>query len=328
MPRRARTISAHLTFLSLFVSIPASVDMVRQSLAGKSDKWFHWLVVSSVVVGVGVFLEAPEATIVLKRWWALRRGKEVIPENEKSWAIPASYLGLLLVVVGVAGEGIFEFLASNADTKIRQYDEQILTDATLKAGSAKDSSEAAAVAAGHAEDASGKAADTSAKATASASSALSLAAGARKEADSFEKDIVSAKQQAARAEEKLADRSLTDQQQKVISDGLNKFPGQEYKVVAYWDSQESLGIANRIHQSLQMAHWTYLPPPSTGVALMGGIVGIQVWHHPDAAETTKEAAKLLVDSLNNEGILAYEKVENPTNNPQHNIINLSVGSKR
>jgi hypothetical protein len=68
---------------------------VRESLKADSDRWFFWLVMSSIIVGIGVCFEAPEATIALKRWYRHWRGKEVPPENEKSLAIPASYLGLL-----------------------------------------------------------------------------------------------------------------------------------------------------------------------------------------------------------------------------------------
>jgi hypothetical protein len=189
--------------------------------------------------------------------------------------------------------------------------------------------------------------DSAGKAVASSSNALATASGARKEADSFEKDIVSAKEQAAKAEahlaeslqraaaaeqkaadvsEKLADRTLSLEQQQSIAKKLGRFSGQGYKIVPYWDSQESYGIANRIHQALQMAHWTFIPP-STGVALMGGVVGVRVWHHPDADESTKKAASALIDALNAEGITTYEKIENP-NAPKYNEIVVNVGSKR
>lgn len=215
------------------------------------------------------------------------------------------------------------------------------TDAAGKSASAvTDSREA--------EAKSGEAIVEAGRADTASSSALALARGARTEADSFERDIFTAKQQAANAEsnladaleraataekeadtvnEKLADRALSDDQQRRIAGKMVSFAFQEYKVVAYWDSQESLGIANRIHQALQMARWKYLPLDKATV-MLGGTVGVQVWHHPEADDSTKEAAKALVDALNAEGIFAYEKVENPTNNPKHNVININVGSKR
>jgi hypothetical protein len=133
MPRRARTISAHLTSLFLVVSNSSAVDTVRQSLDADSLRWFGWLIKASILVGIGVALEAPEATIALKRWYRLRRGKDVEPANENSLVIPIAYLGLLLVVASVAGEGIFEFLSSRSETALRGHDEQILGETQKQA---------------------------------------------------------------------------------------------------------------------------------------------------------------------------------------------------
>lgn len=69
--RKASTINAHLTALSLLLSESPAVDTVRQTLAVSSDKWFHRLVISSLIVGIGVGFELPEATLALKRWYAL-----------------------------------------------------------------------------------------------------------------------------------------------------------------------------------------------------------------------------------------------------------------
>ena len=173
------------------------MDTVRDSLERDSDQWFRWLIRASVLVGVGVAFEAWEATITLKRWWLRWREKEVGPENEKSWAIPVSYLGLVLVVAGVIGEGICEFGSSNAETKLRFHDEQILADTTKEAGAARQS----AVDAGNAAVLASAA---SVGAVSASKDALTLAKGARTEADSFAKGIASAKRQAADAEIQLA----------------------------------------------------------------------------------------------------------------------------
>lgn len=99
-------------------------DVARDALQTSADKWFHWLLYSTAVVVAGVALEAPEATIVLIRWIKLRRDKNVSEPDGRSWVIPASYLGLLLVILGVVGEGIFEARFANADTALRAYDER------------------------------------------------------------------------------------------------------------------------------------------------------------------------------------------------------------
>lgn len=125
----------------------------------------------------------------------------------------------------------------------------------------------------------------------------------------------------------LADRQLSDEQVERIVQALRPFSGQEYGVTPYWDSKESSNIAERINQTLQKAGWRLLQP--TGYhSLLGGLVGILVWRHPEADEQTKAAAVALVAALSNAGLHTELRIENPTNNPKHNKINLSVGSKR
>jgi hypothetical protein len=146
------TMSHVLMSLSLSATLSGALpDLVRDALQNKADRWFHWLLISSGVVFLGVAFETWEATITLKRWWRLGRGKEVNEPNEKSWAIPFSYLGLLLVIVGVFGEGVFEGLVSNADTALRAHDDQILAQAQREAGDAATSAHNAAKDAGEAK---------------------------------------------------------------------------------------------------------------------------------------------------------------------------------
>lgn len=216
--------------------------------------------------------EAPEATIALKRWIRLLRRKEVGPSNEKSWAIPASYLGILLVVGGVAGEGIFEFLASRADTELHSHDEHILEKAIARAEAAKDSADAAGKSATVASEASAKAVEKSTKADALAANALTLANGARTEASSFERDIALAKTQAASAESHLADalqrtvqaeaeldrirtpRSLNNPS--ALQDALKAFRGTGYTILGCFQDQESIDLLVQIDKVLSDAGWT------------------------------------------------------------------------
>jgi hypothetical protein len=252
--------SAYLASFSLFVSGPLPVDAVRKSLESASSRWFQWLVISSIVVGIGVCFEWWEATITLKKWYRHLKGLPVPPDDEKSWAIPLSYLGLLLVVFGVMGEGIFEFLSANVETLLRSHDEQILGATESKFGQLKDSAEAATKAAGKAEDSATKA-DLSAddasvksgEAVISAGNATTLAKDARREADSFEKDIASANTTATEAEKHLADalretakaeaeltsirspRSIINKS--VLIAALTPFKGTEYTLNAFLDEE-------------------------------------------------------------------------------------------
>lgn len=185
----------------------------------------------------------------------------------------------------------------------------------------------ALIKAGKAAQSLGKAEDEANQARAAASNALLLARSARQEADSFEKDIASAKEAATKAEAKLADRTLTDKQVISVGTKLEAFRGQAYTVTAYWDSKESLGIANRIHLALKnVAGWSYSDEGSKGM-MLGGEIGILVWTHPDAGEATKKAATSLTDALNAEGIETAQRLQNPKN-PKTDMININVGAKR
>lgn len=275
-------LSTHVAFLSLLVSNPSSVDLIRQALQTKSDRWFFWLVVSSLVVGVGVLFEAWEATVALKRWYRHWKGRPVEPENEKSFAIPLSYLGLFIVIIGVGGEGVFEFLSANVETALRSHDEQILGATESKFGQIKDSAESAAGAARQAE-ASASTADRflreasfkSAEAVISAGNAVNLAKSAGQEADSFEKEIASANKTATEAEKHLAEalqeagkaeaelnrirspRSLANEQALITA--LSPFRGTEYTLKVAMDD-ESLRFITALAGALDAAGWVRKQP--------------------------------------------------------------------
>jgi hypothetical protein len=233
--------------------------------------------------------------------------------------------------------------ATNADTKAQSAldksgaAETKAGDAGKKADEAEGKSDAALAKAESAEKSLGKAESEARGAQAASLNALNLARGARQEADSFEQDIKSARQLAASAAQgtaaissELADRTLTDDQVASIASKLSKFAGQRYTVVAYWQSPESLGIANRVHQALGGkggAGWLYFNEGSKDV-MMGGVVGIFVSMHPDADETTKQAAAALIDALHTEGLKAEAEPQNPKNNPKHNDILMKFGAKR
>lgn len=77
--------SSFLISPSLAAVLSPPVDAVRELLQENSDKWFHWLLISSALVALGVAFEAPESTIALKRWYRLKRRRDVPPDNETSW---------------------------------------------------------------------------------------------------------------------------------------------------------------------------------------------------------------------------------------------------
>jgi len=139
-------LNIHLTALSL-----ASSDAARDVLINDSDKWFGWLVGSTVAVLVGVAFEAPEGIVDFIDWigarrqlkWVRSRSGISSEEDPAHWTKAVSFIGLVLVVLGVCGEGVFEVLASRADSAVRSYDEKAIVAANEKAGSAKSSADGA-----------------------------------------------------------------------------------------------------------------------------------------------------------------------------------------
>ena len=219
MPKNAIMINARLTYASLLATLPSAVDPVRQALQAKSDRWFHWLVISSVAVMVGVAFEAPEATIALRRWYLhwRERGDEVGPPNERSLVTPASYLGLLLVILGVAGEGVFEAKASSADTALRAHDEAVLADALKNTGDAKS-------AAGAAEGAATNARLASDGAVARATEVGQKVAVLKERANTADKEVGSALALAGEIEQRFAPRALSPTKRELLIALLSKIP--------------------------------------------------------------------------------------------------------
>jgi hypothetical protein len=92
--------------------------------------FFHLLVWSSVFVAIGVALEGPEVIHEARNIWR-------IPKPEaRAWVKLIGLLGWILVVAGVAGEGIFEGALSVADGQIQTFDEILVTEAQRNAAHA------------------------------------------------------------------------------------------------------------------------------------------------------------------------------------------------
>lgn len=143
----------------------------------------------------------------------------------------------------------------------------------------------------NAEKSLGKAESEARDAQAASSNALTLATGARQEADTFERDIVSAKTQAAEAESNLAEalrqaaaateeltrlktpRSLTNVSASVAA--LKGFGDTEYTFSSVFADEESIGLLKQIDGALQLAGWKRVPPGG-GVVIIPHVLGAGV----------------------------------------------------
>lgn len=129
----------------------------RKNLDADSEMWFHLLVASTVVVGIGLLFEFPEVKHEWQKWWRNRPSKTkwLVPKPDRNRIPLWSMIGFVLVMGGVAAEGIFEGCMGIADTKLRNFDKQSITDTELKAARLGNSTQelktAAEVAKGQAE---------------------------------------------------------------------------------------------------------------------------------------------------------------------------------
>jgi hypothetical protein len=130
---RNHLISFSISFINRLGSL--AFDPVRLSLEAKGAKWFHWLLISGAVVALGCVLEVWETYVSLVSWWHGRSGRPH-KENEASWRIPIAALGLVLVILGVIGETVFEGLVSNSDASIRTHESDVLSRAEEAASTA------------------------------------------------------------------------------------------------------------------------------------------------------------------------------------------------
>jgi hypothetical protein len=106
-------------------------NAIRSDLQSWRDMFFHLLVMSSGLVSIGVVLEGPELIHEVRNLWRTSK-----PETGPRLKL-IGLLGWVLVVAGVAGEGIFEWALSASDAQIQTFDEILVSEAQRNALSAE-----------------------------------------------------------------------------------------------------------------------------------------------------------------------------------------------
>lgn len=114
-------------------------DLVRAKLIEAADGYFRGLIWSTIVLFLGVIMEEwnplqrlPTHTINTRT--RVRVPRKRVIRSKKTYA----KLAILFVVLGIAGEGTFEYLASRAETAIRSHDNVKLGEAIVQAGVASE----------------------------------------------------------------------------------------------------------------------------------------------------------------------------------------------
>jgi hypothetical protein len=292
--------------------------MDKTALEHLLSSYNGWMGISTIAVAVGILGEYVAHFIF----------EEDARRNKREMAV--SILFGVLVLGGVVGEYIFgkkltqvsEQLQHIADVEVAQSNKDAAA-ARKDADFARTQSAATYERAAHAEQ-------HAAQENARAAKALEAAEIARKNAEGFRLQIAQANERAANAERetarltnKLADRTLTDEQVRFIASKLSAFSGQEIVIVTYTENKEAIALANRLLIAVATAGWKYFP--QNGM-MIGGIDGVLVFCHPKAGKQATKAATVLVSALNEQGIEAAFRLENP-GNPISNRLEMSVGAK-
>jgi hypothetical protein len=294
-----------------------------------------WLYGWTALVAVGLILEYRKDFLrLVQLLWVYTIG----PVPFEWWRVRLAFATIfagVLVTVGVIGELGIEFQQSGVETQLEATNGTLTGDlgqvAKEAADNAKDALRDASTAmtqVGTVEPKLREAQEASQRALETSSRAQVIASNAESHLREAEKDASEAERKAATVLDRFADRVLTDEQAERIAAKARSFSGQEFDITPYRDVPESLHIAERILGILTSVSvgWKYTPP-SSATFLMGGVSGVLIDRHPDADERTKLAAETLIAVLNKEGIRAELRIENPTNNPKHNTIHISVGTK-
>ncbi|OFV95545.1 MAG: hypothetical protein A3H28_05815 [Acidobacteria bacterium RIFCSPLOWO2_02_FULL_61_28] len=292
----------------------AAKELLEKSI----DSLGGWLEFWTAIVVIGLLIEyVPEF---------IERLKEIDKRSLHT------KIGGILITVGVAGELFVGVIASSKETNLRNVTDSITASLNQEAaGARKEAAEAI---------------ERSAKAESNLAQANALAANALKAAQGFQLEIAQANERAANAEketarlnklaeeerlarvrieEQIADRILTDEGVIKIAAELRPFPGQQFKIITYWESREPLALTNRIYSAIIRAGWKFIRPANRS-NLIWGISGISVYVHPAATELTKKAAEALVSALDKQGLPSALREHNPKDDPT-NMIQINVGTK-
>jgi hypothetical protein len=274
---------------------------------------------------------------------------ELIAEYSKfrseDWRHSLGRRSLIALILGL-GLGLVSLIKTNSlsGMVIDSLGNQI-GEAGEKAQQASDASRSAISNSRQAEEESSNALTTSGTAKTAASTSLILARGARQEADTFEKRLGGAEHKADEAEQHLAEtlKRATEAESEanrlkdrfsdrainidVLANDLTRVSGQSFRVTPY-GNREPLALARQLFDALLKAGW--LPEgQQESHGLFPGIIGLEVYLHPRAAATAKDAANLLVSALIGQGQTAVLKMINDPNNvtPNKNRIVINVGTK-
>lgn len=127
-------------------------------------------------------------------------------------------------------------------------------------------------------------------------------------------------------EERLAARTLTGPDAKMIRSAVGKYAGEKFQAIPYWDDKESLDFANSVADVLISAGWV-IDQPKQFTTIVGVVAGMDVYADPRSSSAVA-ARNTLVETLNKLDFATVGKDKSAAaNTPVDNEISLSIGIK-
>ncbi len=260
-------------------AIQAAIDLERgidktvlRELEHFRDSLFHGLLICTLAVFVGVILEEAEHWLPSGRMRLDASRSIFIPSPLIAWKRALIRLGWILIVIGVLGEGIFEYAAQEADGIVQDFSNILL-------GTTQASSDLAV--------------DV-------AATANQRAAEANERASLNEKVAQYLRSENLQLEAIIAPRSLSLDQQKRIADACRRFSGHDVLVKSYGMDGEAAALAGQIIAVLKSVPNISVADGRGSITVSGGFdVGV----HVRGPETEHEFTSALGDALSRIGNL-------------------------
>jgi|ERR1022692_762931 hypothetical protein len=286
-------------------------DLMKADLQVWRDGCFVWLLISTVVVGIGILCEGPEV------WHQTIGVIRALERHTPPWIPLLASFGWLLIAAGVIGEGITEAMVSTADGNLQTFNDIVLAEAQTESAFALErAAHAEATARGFdaqiaESDAKAKSAEATAKKFESQiAEAQRLAAESAKEAESERLERI-------KLEAAVAPRRLSLDQQRRIADACRKFRGHLVMLESYSPDGESFSLGEQILASFRAAG-IIVADSRAGMTVTGGFdFGV----HVRGPESERGFASTLVDALSSIGNLKVF----PVNDPGPKIGSMSLG---
>jgi len=102
-----------------------SDDAARMVLIQKADQCFWGLIISTIILFVGAIMEYWHP---LKRFHTHNVNTRTRERSPRTWVIRSQgaweKIAVAFVVIGIGGEGIFEYVGARAETAVRNFDNQ------------------------------------------------------------------------------------------------------------------------------------------------------------------------------------------------------------